>query len=303
MTETSTITLTCAGCGTEIYRKQAGGRPPTRCDACKKAYVKACNRTAYLKSREGVAVATDFTCADCRQVFPRTRYRGRAEFLCPGCRDARHKVTKANDNKRTALIRQARFETDGRWRACEGCGGRLQCGRVGRPYRWCPPCWLAVRKVREYEPRSLWVPYRCLDCPTMIKPGYHKRGKLRCTPCRARREKVVTLAWIQANKELYLEIQRAAGHRRRARLRGVGYEFFKNREIFDRDGWRCGICRRRISRRLRYPNPMAVSLDHKVPVVKGGPHSRSNTQASHAHCNNRKRARVAPIGEQIPLPI
>jgi 5-methylcytosine-specific restriction endonuclease McrA len=65
-------------------------------------------------------------------------------------------------------------------------------------------------------------------------------------------------------------------------------EMFDSREIFERDGWRCGICRRRVSQKLSWPHPRSVSLDHIVPISAGGGHVRENVQCSHLECNLRK---------------
>lgn len=75
---------------------------------------------------------------------------------------------------------------------------------------------------------------------------------------------------------------------RRARERGAFVERFDRHEIFERDDWICGICGDLVDRELRHPDPMAASLDHIIPVSRGGKHSRSNTQCSHWICNMRK---------------
>ena len=64
-------------------------------------------------------------------------------------------------------------------------------------------------------------------------------------------------------------------------------------EIFDRDGWVCQICHVTVDRGLSYPNPMSKSLDHVVPLSKGGDHSPGNVQLAHLVCNLRKGASLA----------
>lgn len=84
------------------------------------------------------------------------------------------------------------------------------------------------------------------------------------------------------------EAKRAHEHSRRARKQGADAEKISSAEIFDRDGWRCGICGEKVDRRLKYPHPRSASLDHIVPLAKGGHHRRSNVQCSHWICNSRK---------------
>jgi endogenous inhibitor of DNA gyrase (YacG/DUF329 family) len=91
-------------------------------------------------------------------------------------------------------------------------------------------------------------------------------------------------------------------HRRRVVTEGFDggtFERFADREIFDRDKWRCGLCRKRVSRRLQWPHPLSASLDHMVPIFEGGRHLRTNVQLAHLTCNLRKRERGG--GEQLML--
>ena len=80
----------------------------------------------------------------------------------------------------------------------------------------------------------------------------------------------------------------ASAQRRRAAQRGATVEYFKNTEIFERDGWACQLCGLPIDRDARKPDPLSVSLDHIVPISLGGAHSRANTQCAHLSCNVRK---------------
>ena len=104
--------------------------------------------------------------------------------------------------------------------------------------------------------------------------------------------------WVARNGRVQSTI--AAEHRRRARLAGGEVEKFANVEIFERDGWKCGICRRAISPGLAYPDPMSVSLDHIVPISRGGGHTRANTRASHLSCNVR-RGIGRDVADQLAL--
>ena len=103
-----------------------------------------------------------------------------------------------------------------------------------------------------------------------------------------------------------LRVRRAAGkvlspgnHRTRALKHGVEYEYVDRRRVFIRDRWRCGICRLPVDKRLRYPDQRSASLDHIVPMSKGGGHTYINTQCAHLDCNLRKLA--AGEGEQLAL--
>lgn len=77
--------------------------------------------------------------------------------------------------------------------------------------------------------------------------------------------------------------------RRRAEHYGVRYERFDKHEIYARDNWVCGICGTPIDKTKTFPSPASPSLDHIIPMSKGGPHTRQNTQAAHLSCNAGKK--------------
>ena len=62
--------------------------------------------------------------------------------------------------------------------------------------------------------------------------------------------------------------------------------------IFERDGWVCGICREAVDAALEWPDPRSASLDHVVPLTKGGAHSPDNAQCAHLACNVSKGNRA-----------
>jgi 5-methylcytosine-specific restriction endonuclease McrA len=80
-------------------------------------------------------------------------------------------------------------------------------------------------------------------------------------------------------------------HARRVAKHGGEIEQFDAREVFDRDNWKCGICGKKIDKDKAWPNLDCASLDHIVPVSKGGGHTRSNTRATHLHCNVSRQDR------------
>lgn len=71
-------------------------------------------------------------------------------------------------------------------------------------------------------------------------------------------------------------------------------------KVYERDRWRCGLCKRKVDRRLSYPHPMSVSLDHVLPMSRGGGHTYANVQCSHLKCNVDKGA-DAGEAEQLAL--
>lgn len=51
----------------------------------------------------------------------------------------------------------------------------------------------------------------------------------------------------------------------------------------------CALCGKPVDFSLRYPNPMAKSIDHIIPINRGGhPSDISNLQLAHWCCNRKK---------------
>lgn len=85
-----------------------------------------------------------------------------------------------------------------------------------------------------------------------------------------------------------------AAHRLQRSLRrrtGEGMTGWIRAEIFERDGWKCGICRQKVAPNLRYPDPMAPTLDHIVPVSEGGLNEAANLRLTHLRCNCSRKHR------------
>lgn len=62
--------------------------------------------------------------------------------------------------------------------------------------------------------------------------------------------------------------------------------------IVERDGQSCRLCGCDVDLTLRYPHPMSKSLDHVVPLSRGGAHTIENVQLAHLRCNMSKGARL-----------
>jgi len=78
--------------------------------------------------------------------------------------------------------------------------------------------------------------------------------------------------------------------RRDYKKRGNGIvEVFSSQSIFERDGWICGICRQMVERNEVVPHPRAPTIDHIVPLAKGGIHRVDNVQCACFMCNSLKR--------------
>lgn len=71
-------------------------------------------------------------------------------------------------------------------------------------------------------------------------------------------------------------------------------EVFKAEDVFARDEYQCGICGLPTDRTKGWPHPDAPTVDHIIPVSKGGTHTMANVQCSHWSCNLGKRDSLTP---------
>lgn len=58
--------------------------------------------------------------------------------------------------------------------------------------------------------------------------------------------------------------------------------------LFNLHAWTCYVCKDTIDERLRFPNIMAATVEHIVPISQGGTHTWDNTAPAHAICNFQK---------------
>ena len=95
--------------------------------------------------------------------------------------------------------------------------------------------------------------------------------------------------------------KRNAKHKRRVRLQSLFIEKVRIDILFERDCERCQICNRKLNLKRKVPHPLAATVDHIIPLSKGGEHSYRNTQLACFRCNSRKGNRPVAGGEQLLL--
>jgi 5-methylcytosine-specific restriction endonuclease McrA len=74
-------------------------------------------------------------------------------------------------------------------------------------------------------------------------------------------------------------------------------ERYDRMAIFERDGFRCHLCRKKIN--MDSKGADRPTLDHLVPYAKGGADTAANVRPAHMNCNSSKQTK--PMGEQLML--
>lgn len=171
-------------------------------------------------------------------------------------------------------------------------------GEVVNGKRICPGC-QADKPLTAFSPNSTG---RCKQCLAEQRRRWRRENYIPV----ARVEAVCDCCggsfmadgrrWRYCSTECFEAYRNRANWKhlvaRRARLREAHVETFDRVEIFERDCWTCQICWQPVDREAVFPDPRSVSLDHVVPISRGGKHERANAQTACLACNVRKGARL-----------
>ena len=105
--------------------------------------------------------------------------------------------------------------------------------------------------------------------------------------------------WARANgleappSDQWGDRRRGNSHQRRATKRGASNgETVLLAAIIERDGTSCSLCHEPVDLTLAWPHRMYKTIDHTVPLARGGTHTMDNVTMAHFTCNASKGARV-----------
>lgn len=163
---------------------------------------------------------------------------------------------------------------------CADCGKLLWRGRTSLPAgeATCRECRRARPGYRVKDKRARgyvdrWTCAECgVGCERPATKGQHPKY---CETCRrVRRNPLITLP-----------------HSTRL-------------AIYERDGWKCGLCSADVDRALiGSHSPWRPSLDHIIPRSSGGSHDPSNLRLAHVWCNSvRGAGRADDLFEEVSCP-
>lgn len=236
---------------------------------------------------------TGQVCKECAAPLVR-KGRGPAPTYCSAaCRAKAGYKRSREDGRYAASLAESKAKNEARRKAeakpCPYCGDpmthprRVQCGKPE-----CKRLWTNERNLawqRKYKAAAgQWYHRNHAEKQRMQKRRVYLERKERGEP---------------TSRQLYPETHANKDARRRARKAGAKTERFTRREIYERDRWICGICRKRVDPDLTWPHPMSKSLDHVIPISQGGDHTRANCRLAHVICNLSRGDRGG--GEQLVL--
>lgn len=210
-------------------------------------------------------------CAVCKKKFiPRDRrYSTCCSRECGFGFNRRSRLARSLRQALVEVLRELRRDRATIERTCKICGDRF----ITRPNRWGPrsnTCRKeALRRRKGKGHSAVFGPFRCRQCAREVNPNYGSRFRTYCS------------------RRCSDQFARRARNRR-MKLVAAKYERFADWIVFERDRWICQICLRPIDRELPSGNRMAPTIDHIIPISRGGSHIPGNCQSAHLLCNASK---------------
>ena len=133
---------------------------------------------------------------------------------------------------------------------------------------------------KAYTPRT----FVCKECGNVVttKCG-EMRSEFCCDTCEA-----VYRRRIEHQTARHKAFSRASRQRRERHLAEAFVEPVRYETLYDRDQGICQICGMSVPRDKFADNSWGGTIDHIVPLSKGGEHSLSNCQLTHRICNSLK---------------
>lgn len=218
-------------------------------------------------------------CPTCRQDF--TPSHGGRKYCSTRCLRMRPAeiARKKGTEQCSACKAPIRPNVSGLCFSCARAPKLIACPRCGKDFwPWedrpsharkfcgCKP----IPKPRQPRPAPVYPVADCLWCGGVF-PKRSRRQGCCSKACRCRYEV----------------------SKRKLILKGLTPQVVSPARIHRRDAGVCGLCGEHVDGRLRYPHPMSATVDHIVPVSRGGTQSDKNLQLAHARCNLLKGNRHA----------
>jgi hypothetical protein len=240
------------------------------------------------RPRPGAVMNAWFPCVICGTSFERTQKTGRPPKVCsPMC--AKERGRKTRQERYRANPEETHRQTK-EWRAANPEATRRHARDGHRRRYWSDPekgrqqarDWAAANPEKKHQRMKRW---RAAN-PEKIRALYERNRESGETTTRLRR-------WRAANPEKAAAQNRRASQIRRARARAIGkIERYDPIEIFERDSWVCGLCGVPVDKTKKHPDPFSASIEHIVPVSRGGSDTRDNVELAHLRCNVSRGTRM-----------
>lgn len=165
---------------------------------------------------------------------------------------------------------------------CKACGQTFHRANLVRSCS--PACQVQLKLRKERFLRRMATIRRKLDAAAK---GTHGDAAFFYGPCQCCGTNYTTrrteVRWCSHACK-----RRQLNARRRARKQQAYVADVAPIAIYERDEWTCKICGLDVNRDQAVPWPFAPTIDHIIPLAKGGTHEPDNVQCAHFICNSMK---------------
>lgn len=159
-------------------------------------------------------------------------------------------------------------------------GGKCSVSGCDMPVHSKNMCLIHYRKQRKYgDPlvvKNLPRVDICIECGKEIKSS--SLGM--CRNCYYK--------YKVSTDEEYRHRMNLRNHRRRSAKLSVRSEKYTKEDVILKNGGFCHICSEKIDLTIKSPNGLSFSIDHVIPLTKGGNDTLDNVLPAHRACNSAK---------------
>ncbi len=300
----------CRGCGSPLAPNKRPGRRREWCsEACRVANYRNPRRPEHPCERCAAPTRNQQWCSrKCsdRGRFPRLvrpcaicgeTFEGRQnqKYCSERCkwRRPRRQMDAAGLERRRERDRLRKRPS----RICSVCGHSY--APTGGDQKYCSRrCGGIANRRRPWPSCKIYFP-ECVICSRRFTARSRPKQKLCGKECRAKYVSQYAAARIMKRYRTDPEFRDqmlSKAHARRADKLGLKSSAVLLGYLIKRDKGRCGICHRPVRAKR---GPMRPSIDHKVPLSRGGDHDLKNVQLAHYRCNLSKNNQGG--GEQLLL--
>lgn len=173
-------------------------------------------------------------------------------------------------------------------KTCEVCGAEFVDRSRPQSARWCSPrCKREGKRKYDLQYREANREKKTANDKAYYDANREERKR------KQRDYRAANLDTVRAKGRAYLKAQpekaRANWSKNYARRKGARIAPVDREAIYARDNNTCQLCGKKVNMKKRYPDPLSASLDHILPIARGGAHEPRNVQLVHLICNSRKK--------------
>lgn len=295
---------TCPHCGVGFDRKDSRRTfcyeclPTTGSAKASKAeraayYYKRNQLARYLETGQHGLCCTPHvrTCPHCEAEFNTIDAK---RVFCQGCRPERHPQGSVISARLSAFLR-----TGVHGRCCTDLPELIECGWCFRPFeparataKFCSvECSVSTDKQRASYGHTDRCPVVHMDCSRCRRPVIGWHGRKQCRECEPAPNKCLVsygeCLTCGATITTVVGVRRyCSAQCSPARRRSLSPSL--RLQVLERDGWKCHLCGKKIVSRRWRGRPGDPTVDHLVPMSRGGCDSLTNLAAAHHGCNSAR---------------